>query len=96
MVVVVVIYLKSQNHTPRKPNSSDYKKATSVLANVKATTLKAKTKATIPKAKATIPSLRPQPHIASARQRTTDESTFTKLSSTGNLFENGEQSLSCY
>jgi len=66
MVVVVVIYLKSQNHTPRKPNSSDYKKATSVQANVKATTLKAKTKATIPKAKATIPSLRPQPHVAAA------------------------------
>ena len=70
MVVVVVIYLKSQNHMPRKPNSSDYKKATSVLANVKATTLKAKTKATIPKAKATIPSLRPQKLVAWLSGRT--------------------------
>ena len=33
---------------------------------------------------------------ASARQRTTDESTFTKLSSTRSLFNNGEQSLICY
>jgi len=33
---------------------------------------------------------------ASARQRTADESTFTKLSSTRNLFNNGEQSPNCY
>jgi len=33
---------------------------------------------------------------ASARQRTTGESTFTKLSSIRNLFNNGEQSLNCY
>jgi len=33
---------------------------------------------------------------ASARQRTPDESIFTKLSSTRNLFNNGEQSLNCY
>jgi len=32
----------------------------------------------------------------SARQRTTDESTFTKLSSTRNRFNNAEQSLNCY
>ena len=68
-----------------KPHSSDVNNATSVKANE--TTLK--TKATIPKTKATATCCR---NIASARQRTTDESTFTKLSSTRNLFNNGEQS----
>ena len=68
-----------------KPYSSDVNKATSV--KTKATTLK--TKATIPKAKATATCCR---NTASARQRTTDESTFMKLSSNRNLFNNGEQS----
>ena len=35
-------------------------------------------------------------HSLTYPQRTTDESTFTKLSSTRNLSNNGEQSLKCY
>jgi len=62
--------------------TSDVNRATSVKA-----------KATDPKAKATATCCR---STASARQRTTDESTLTELSSTRNLFNNGEQSLNCY
>jgi len=49
-------------------------------------------KATSVKVKATATCCR---STAGARQRTTDDSTFTKLSSTCNLTNNGEQSLNC-
>ena len=58
----------------------------------------AKAKATINKAKATDPKATATccRGTARARQRTTDQSTFTNLSNTRNLFNNGEQSLNCY
>jgi len=71
--------------------SSDVNKATCVMANATSNKAKAKAKATNPRPiKATATCCR---STASARQRTTDESTLTELSSTRNLFNNGEQSL---
>ena len=70
-----------------------YRAVSSVKAKTNATISKAKAKATNRKFEATATCCR---STASARQRTTDESTFTKLSSTRNLCSKDEQSLNCY